>query len=115
MEAGGDTLGRGAWEGEEGSPGLGWEGVGTETGVRCQEPQRSPERDVKKQNAACGWTGSGTSLVGLAGHQFCRYLGEKALSYCGEKGESPSEAQQPQARAKMGEARHGSLHLRGGA
>lgn len=26
-----------------------------------------------------------TSFVGLAGDQFCRYLGEKAFSYCGEK------------------------------
>lgn len=27
-----------------------------------------------------------TSFVGLARHQFCRYLAENAFSYCGEKG-----------------------------
>lgn len=34
-------------------------------------------------------TRGNTCFVGLAGDQFCRNLGEKAFSYCGEKGESP--------------------------
>lgn len=51
-----------------------------------------------------------TSFVGLARDQFCRYLGEKAFSYCGEKDEKPYETQRPQAQEMI--ARHSSSDLK---
>lgn len=45
-----------------------------------------------KRNWPCGSPArEHTSFVGLAGDQFCRYLGEKAFSYCGEKDENLCE------------------------
>lgn len=76
-------------------------------GIRCQ---CIPDDVVERiRNWPRGALHTNTSFVGLAGHQFRRYLGEKAFSYCGEKDENLSDAQRPCAWEMM--TRPSSLEL----
>uniref|UniRef100_F6TR99 Succinate dehydrogenase cytochrome b560 subunit, mitochondrial n=1 Tax=Macaca mulatta TaxID=9544 RepID=F6TR99_MACMU len=54
--------------------------------------------------------GAGSHVKNGAGDQFCRYLDEKAFSYCGEKDKYPCETSRPQTQEMM--TRHNSLDLK---
>lgn len=73
------------WERSAGGDGKG-EGIwGLEFGRRERVWELKVGGSELHRNWPCGALTWNTCFVGLARDQFCRYLGEKAFSYCGER------------------------------